>query len=257
MENDTWLAVDFNVSVTIPTTWDDYHDLELIIEGPREEYRYYEPATYELLNKATELITPYSSSQWILNVTYDTKIQFLGDGVENLTLKVVDRDLVTHFSYGFVLINDAATGIITTPTENDRKCDMEEWWKVAYWLYIILVINNFCFFLIGASLWHTIGISMSLQMVIYFPFMHNYPPSCLTKFFKDFQIVVGKQPWLNLQKYILGLTSDDLQPVGATNYRFDRQGFVSYNMLYNSIEMLMLAALFLASVMILSACRYI
>mmetsp|Transcript_30458 Transcript_30458/g.34880 ORF Transcript_30458/g.34880 Transcript_30458/m.34880 type:complete len:136 (+) Transcript_30458:1424-1831(+) len=125
---------------------------------------------------------------------------------------------------------------------------MEDWWTVAYWLYLALVINNFSFFLIGASLWHTIGITMSLQMIIYFPMMHNYPPSCLSKFFKDFEITIGKVSWFNVQQLILGITDADLIPDGTTNYRFERQGFPRYNMLYNAIEMLMLYAVALGSV---------
>ena len=163
-----------------------------------------------------------------------------------MTIRVLDRSQVTHYLYGFVLINDEGSGIINMQTENDRKCDMEEWWKVAYWLYIALVINNFFFFIIGASLWHTIGITMSLQMIIYFPMLHNYPPSCLSKFFKDFQITIGKTPWLDIQNLVLGLTDDDRVPMGWTNYRLERQGFISFNMLYNSIEMLMLFAFFIA-----------
>jgi hypothetical protein len=134
---------------------------------------------------------------------------------------------------------------------------METWWKVAYWLYIALVINNFSFFLLGASLWHTIGITMSLQMIIYFPMMHNYPPSCLSKFFKDFQITIGKASWFNIQRFMLGLTDEDLVPDGTTNYRFERQGFVRYNMLYNGIEMLLLWAVALASILVILAIRFI
>jgi hypothetical protein len=132
---------------------------------------------------------------------------------------------------------------------------METWWKVAYWLYVALVINNFSFFLIGASLWHTIGITMSLQLIIYFPMMHNYPPSCLSKFFKDFHITIGKASWFNIQEMVLGITEEDLVKDGSTNYRFERQGFVRYNMLYNAIELLMLYACALGSVVVVFLLR--
>lgn len=249
------MIIDFNVSVTIPTTWNDYIELEIEIIGPREERNYYQVASYELLNKATDIVTPNSASEWTLNITYSDTVQFLGDNVENITMRVIDRSQVTHYSYGFILINDATTALINGPTENERRCNMEGWWEVAYWLYLILVLNNFIFFLIGASLWHTIGITMSLQMIIYFPMMHNYPPSCLSRFFKDFQIVVGKQPYINFQKIFLGLTSEDLQPTGATPYRFERQGFVTFNMLYNCIEILVIYAILLISVIILFIIR--
>ena len=119
----------------------------------------------------------------------------------------------------------------------------------------MLVLNNFVFFLIGASLWHAIGITMSLQMIIYFPMKHNYPPSCLSRFFKNFQIVVGKQPYIDIQKIILGITAADLEPIGVTPYRFERQGFVSFNMFYNCIEILIIFAILIASVILLFIIR--
>ena len=190
-------------------------------------------------------------------MTYSDKIQFLGDGFENITVKVLDRTKVTHYLYGFILINDKVAATVYNPTENDRSWEMEEWWTIAYWLYLALVINNFSFFLIGASLWHTIGITMSLQMIIYFPMMHNYPPSCLPRFFKDFEITIGKVSWFNVQELILGVTSADLVPNGSTPYRFERAGFVRYNMLYNWIELLMLYAVALASVVVIFLLRIV
>jgi len=65
-------------------------------------------------------MTPNSASEWTLNITYEDKIQFLGDGVENITITVLDRKQVTHFSYGFVLINDEVAATLYNPTENDR-----------------------------------------------------------------------------------------------------------------------------------------
>jgi hypothetical protein len=109
------------VSVTIPTTWNDYLDLDIEIYGPREERRYYEVAYYSLRNKATDLMTPASASQWTLDIAYEDKIQFLGDGVENITVRVIDRSQVTHYSYGFQLINDETSAIIYNPTENNRE----------------------------------------------------------------------------------------------------------------------------------------
>ena len=132
---------------------------------------------------------------------------------------------------------------------------MEEWWRVAYYLYIALVINNFTFFIIGASLWHTIGITMSLQMIIYFPMMHNYPPSCLSKFFKDFEITIGKHDRYNIQKWLLNLKDSDLVKDGTTNYRFERQGFVRYNMLYNAIEVLFIWGVALVFVVLIFILR--
>lgn len=85
--------------------------------------------------------------------------------------------------------------------------------------------------------------------------MHNYPPSCLSKFFVDFMIVVGKQPWFDIQSMILKITDEDLVKDGTTNYRFERQEFVRYNMLYNAIELLMLYAVALASVVALFIIR--
>lgn len=128
---------------------------------------------------------------------------------------------------------------------------MESWWDVAYWLYIALVINNFTFFVIGASLWHTIGITMSLQLIIYYPMMHNYPVSCLSKFFKDFQITIGKTPWFDFRKRLLGVTDAELLPDGSTPYRFERQGFVRYNMLFNAIELILLYGIGLASIIVM------
>mmetsp|Transcript_37333 Transcript_37333/g.36931 ORF Transcript_37333/g.36931 Transcript_37333/m.36931 type:complete len:125 (+) Transcript_37333:1432-1806(+) len=124
---------------------------------------------------------------------------------------------------------------------------MEGWWKVAYWLYISLVINNFTFFILGASLWHTIGITMSLQMIIYYPMMHSYPPSCLSRFFKDFQVTIGKMEWFDIRKFLLGTEEADLVKDGTTNYRFERQGFIRYNMLYNAIELLFIYAVALVA----------
>lgn len=109
------------MSVTIPATWNDYLELEIAIHGPRSERRYYEVASYELLDKPTTLMTPNSASEWKLNLTYEDKIQFLGDGVENVTVTVIDRSQVTHNTYGFKLINDEVSAIIYNPTENDRK----------------------------------------------------------------------------------------------------------------------------------------
>lgn len=109
------------MSVTVPTTWNDYLELDVQVYGPRTERRYYEVASYSLLNKATTLMTPNSASEWALNITYEDKIQFLGDGVENITITVLDRSLVTHYAYGFVLINDEASATIYNPTENDRE----------------------------------------------------------------------------------------------------------------------------------------
>jgi hypothetical protein len=154
MNNDTQMRISFNVSVSIPTTWNDYLELDIEIHGPRTERRYYEMASYSLENKPTDLMTPNSASEWTMDLEFEDKIQFLGDGVENITVTVLDRTQVTHYSYGFILINDEATATVYNPTENDRECDMETWWTVAYWVYIALVINNFLFFLIGASLWH-------------------------------------------------------------------------------------------------------
>lgn len=208
------------------------------INGPRTEENYYLTSYYSLRNKTNNLITPNSASQWELEIAYSPHIQFLGDGVENITITVVDRKQVLHYAYGFVLINKEAHARLQHPTENDRTCGMEGWWTVAYWLYISLVVNNFIFFIIGASLWHTIGITMSLQMIIYYPMMHNYPPSCLRRFFKDFQVTIGKMEWWDIRKFILGTTQNDIQPDGTTNYRFETQGFTRYNVLYNAIELI-------------------
>jgi hypothetical protein len=38
---------------------------------------------------------------------------------------VKDRTQVTHYSYGFILINDETTAVMNNPTENDRRCGME------------------------------------------------------------------------------------------------------------------------------------
>jgi len=241
--------------VTLPVTWNDYLDLDVQIFGPRTERRYYETAWYSLRNKTLGLITPNSASEWVLDIAYEDTIQFLGDGVENVTITVLDRTQVTHFAYGFILINDKATTSLSNPTENNRHCNMEKWWKVAYYLYIALVINNFTFFIIGASLWHTIGITMSLQMIIYFPMMHNYPPSCLSKFFKDFEITIGKVDRYNIQEWLLNLKASDLVKDGTTNYRFERQGFVRYNMLYNAIEVLFIWGVALVFVVLIFILR--
>mmetsp|Transcript_5604 Transcript_5604/g.6337 ORF Transcript_5604/g.6337 Transcript_5604/m.6337 type:complete len:260 (+) Transcript_5604:1131-1910(+) len=238
IKDQTILTVTFNVSVTLQTTWNDYLEIDLQISGPRSERRYYEFESYSLRNKTTNLITPNSASEWIIDLAYEDTIQFLGDGVENITLTVLDRKQVTHNAYGFILINDEANAQLFIQTENDRACGMEGWWTVAYWMYIGLVINNFAFFIIGASLWHTIGITMSLQMIIYFPMMHNYPPSCLSKFFVDFEITVAKSHWFDIRKLVLGTTAQDLVPDGTTNYRFERQEFTRFNMLYNAIELI-------------------
>ena len=234
------------MSVTLPATWNDYLELDIEVIGPRSERRYYEVASFSLRNKTTNHITPNSASEWVFDIDYEDTIQFLGDGVENITLHVLDRKQVTHHAYGFILINDEANARIFNPSENNRTCGMEGWWTVAYWTYIVLVINNFTFFLIGASLWHTIGITMSLQMIIYFPMMHNYPPSCLSKFFVDFEITVGKQEFWDIRHFLLGTTAEDVVKDGTTNYRFERQGFTRYNMLYNAIELLFVWGVMLA-----------
>ena len=76
-------------------------------------------ASYELLNKATDIMSPNSASEWTLNITYLDTIQFLGDSVENITMRIIDRSQVTRFSFGFILINDASTtASISGPTEN-------------------------------------------------------------------------------------------------------------------------------------------
>jgi hypothetical protein len=54
---------------------------------------------------------------------------------------------------------------------------------------------------------------------------------------------------------MLNLGDADLVPDGTTNYRFERQGFVRYNMLYNAIEMLLAWAIALACVVVLLLLR--
>jgi hypothetical protein len=96
---------------------------------------------------------------------------------------------------------------------------------------------------------------MSLQMIVYFPMMHNYPPSCLSSFFVDFMITLGKNDWFNLQSYLLGTTDADLVKDGTTNYRFERQGFVRYNMLYNAVELLFIWVVALAVAVVILLVR--
>ena len=109
--------------------------------------------------------------------------------LQNVTIVVRIRDRVTHYAYGFKLINDEATLYLANPKENDYSmsftkhnsnycvytgCSMEPWWGAAYWTYILLVVINMISFFFGASLWHTVGITCSMQICVFLPFVHTY-----------------------------------------------------------------------------------
>lgn len=110
MQGDKLIKLSFNVSVTLPINYYDQGELEVKVHGPRHlMHKYYEISYYKLENKSS-LVTPNSSSEWTVSLEYSGDIQFLGYGVENISVRVRDRTKVKHYSYPFILINDEVAG---------------------------------------------------------------------------------------------------------------------------------------------------
>lgn len=102
---------------------------------------------------------------------------------------------------------------------------------------MLLVICNFITFIVGSCLWHTIGITMGIQMLTYMPLLKNYPPSCLSNFMVDMQVSLGKNllpfPPLAL---LFGITENWND--GTPNYRFQRGNIINFNFLINGGEII-------------------
>lgn len=161
-----------------------------------------------------------------------------------------------HFSYPFVLINDNTNAKIWNPTENDYDCDFSWYWYLAKWIYLLLVVCNFITFICGSCIWHTIGITMGIQMLTYIPLLKNYPPSCLSHFMVDMQVSLGKHiiPWPPLG-LLFGITENWND--GSTNYRFQRGNILNHNFLINGGEMICIVACAWATIPLVAFVRLI
>jgi len=116
--------------------------------------------------------------------------------------------------------------------ENDYDCDVRPLWNLAYWLFIALFLFNGFFYFCGTSIWHTIGITMGFQMIVYYPLWKNWPPSCLSYFLVDLKLSLGLYltgPLIDLLdsnyysssiSYLMRLTQfwNDATPDGSANY---------------------------------------
>jgi len=121
-------------------------------------------------------------------------MQLLGNEAENITIKFWDRRWIFHPTCGFELKNnnDFPPFPLTIMQENDYDCDIRWAWDTAYWVYIALFLFNGFFYFCGTSIWHTIGITMGFQMIVYYPLWMNWPPSCLSYFLVWLKLSLGQ-----------------------------------------------------------------
>jgi len=151
---------------------------------------------------------------------------------------VESQNLIYHSTCGVthtLTNNYAYVGYVQAPKESTYKCEMEDWWWLAWWSYVGLVAANIpAAILFRVPMYYAWGLTSSLQVVALAPILKSYLPSCLTYFLKDFMISHATHDkifeWLYKVYAKIVVTENPL------SYRLERHDFIYNSAIFNLLD---------------------
>lgn len=158
-----------------------------------------------------------------------------------MDVTIKDQTKVYHSTCGpthQLTNNYAYFGFVQYPQESTYKCEVWDWWQLAYYSYIWLAAANIpAAILLRVPMYYTWGLTLSLQVVSLTPIMRSYLPSCLTFFLKD--LMISHATHSEIFDRLSTIYDKIVVERNPLTYRLERHDFVYNSVIFNTLDIFM------------------